>query len=927
MYAAYWYKGWKGKMEDSICRAFTFINYHIPLTKSETVSVPYLTLGFFDGMFTERVKTEYKHKDLKSLWKYTIKRTQDNKGKYSCQHIFGFSKDNWNKYSDESFWSNQEEINNPLVFVVLLQVRQYMSGIEGAKTIKKQCEDFGNILNQNLIHNEKYYIYGTLDKNDYIVCIRGRQHKKVLRSIKQLHNAGCDVVYSYSILSVQRKVLDNMTPEEYSDIYHDTIDSICLKGVTNSRKLQCDIPLDKRYNDFCQRLIKCIYYNKKIDDNKVYDILGDDDFRLIARNVSLGALLKEFAQGGMLGYDGDEFRFYLFSSSLILNTLTPLYGFLTEDERKSLLKQKDNETASPICDELTAQMAIIQEVINTWEQNNYNEKILTFCQALWQLLQSLKVLEMAPTKKYDFYSLYHPFSALVRILETKLAEKKQGSHENIEEDKGIYEYIHKISMTLHGSFRTDIQFFQVRDFNVIVHYTPAKLRAFYSYWTFEISDFYNAFSEIQHTYSFIFSPGMFQGVNVDELFAKENEKERLMLITTPERLIYAPQWMLLVIGHEVSHFVGTDLRKREIRQSVWLNSIARIMQLEWICCIIKAFPENLQKECMDIIATDSSFYKEFSTALQNIIAKEISNDYHSKITKKRIKNTFRHYENVYLEKFIYDYCGKFRNTLSQRIEGQKQYKTVSKNKINDICRSMVDQLRKMYEKLESSVMEELLGILHYYVSESQADIIAIISMGISPIAYIRSFAKIDNIHDIQNTQGDTCMSVARIGIVMKVIEEIVKEEKEWFKKADNDFFKSWSGNISRNTRSVFPKQSADYQLATLAFGYQIHIKDYQKYINIYKKIYNEDSDIQSYSNKTVDFMNDQYIYDELCNYGKACARHYIKSLKKDDGLLNTRTRLQNTYKIFAGDSVLDAIQEMETFLAKYEINAYKSGDI
>ena len=147
-----------------------------------------------------------------------------------------------------------------------------------------------------------------------------------------------------------------------------------------------------------------------------------------------------------------------------------------------------------------------------------NEKTITFCHAVWQLLQSLKPLETAPTKQYDFWSLYLPFSMLVRILEDKLGklcinqiEEKERRFVNNEE---IYNFIHKISTTLHGTLRTDIQFFQIRDFNVIVHYAPAKLRAFYSFWVLRLTDYYNKFNtdNVTNEYSFILAPGMYQKI-------------------------------------------------------------------------------------------------------------------------------------------------------------------------------------------------------------------------------------------------------------------------------------------------------------------------------------------------------------------------------------------------------------------------------
>lgn len=912
-------------MGDSVCRAFTFINYHIPLSIEGETPVEYITLGFFDGMFSEKLQIDYENQDLKALWKYTLKRTQKNRGNYSYQHIFGFTENTWSGCSDDEFWDDAEEKNNPLVFIVLLQIRQYMSGVSGEKTIEEQCREFVEILNENLNSGEKYIVYGTIDKNDYIVCIRGRKHTDVLRTIQRLHNIKNNVIYSYSILSVKREIIEEMTREQYPDIYSQYIDSICLKGITNSRKLEKNISLDKRYYDFCKNLIECIDLKRR-DDYKIYDILGDEDFRLIAREVSLGSLLRQFAQDGLLGYKGKEFKFYLYSSSLVLNTLTLDYGFLSQEEKELLIQQSDEMIEASLCSALTQDMSKIQEIIDSWESDEFDEKTLTFCQALWQLLQSLKVLEMSPTKRYDFYSLYQPFSTMVHLLEEKL-EKKE---ENIEDDKGIYDYINKINMTLQGSFRTDIQFFQVRDYNVMMHYTPAKLRAFYSYWTFEISNFYNSFSNKGCEYSFIFSSGMYRGVNVDELFEKEKGKRRIMLITAPERLIYTPKWILLSASHEVAHFVGGELRSRGFRQEAWVRIIARIIQLEYSYAIVKLFSDISQEESQEVIAEDESSFNEFSKkhldVLSSYMEKECEPDCHKKATMNRIKKVLREYENLFLEKFIYDNVGKFKNALNKKLKKKNLLDAKIKNLISNKCQETVRVLRKMYEKFEYTVLHEVLEILHYYVSESQADIIAILSTGIGPHMYIQSFFQNDNINNVRVSEEGTIMVVVRIGIVMKVMEEVVREEQEWLNQIDKNFVTMWSEDIEKNTCHAFQKGSVEYNLAVHAFGYNHSIKDFQFNILLYKKLYNEDYNIQTFTNKLLDFVKDKYVYNELYEYGKSCASNYIEKIKRDRALSDYRIQIINTYKKISGNSATAAIQQMEKFLAEYEMKNFSSSE-
>lgn len=486
---------------NAVCRAVTFISYHIPLMEDMGEMPQYSTIGFFDGMFTEKLDVEYGKNDLKKLWKYNIKKTAESKGRYSYQNIFCFSEDCWNHYTDTEFWQEMSDFEYPLLFVVFLQLSDYMTD---DTTIERQCVAFNNILRDRFGKEGKYYTYGTIDKNDFVVCIRSRNHKQTVEAIKKLHGTESSVVYSYSVLSVANRVLDSIDEHNYPYLFEQFVDSICLKGITNSFNPCRSITLDQRYYEFCDRLVDRFYPTdeknkpKKERLYRIYDILGDDDFRLIAREVNLGKLLREFKPKGQLGYFQSDLRFYLYSSSLVLNTMTPSSNMAIGDNEKKITVQQMNEKMkSPICEKLQNNM---EKIVNVLKYDMVDEKKVTFCQSLWQLLQSLKVLESAPTKKYDFYSLYHPFSALVRILEGKMEQKELGSNDE------IYEFIHKISMTLHGTLRTDIQFFQIRDFNVIVHYAPAKLRAFYAIWALKLSEFYNSFEHIDKKYSFILAP-------------------------------------------------------------------------------------------------------------------------------------------------------------------------------------------------------------------------------------------------------------------------------------------------------------------------------------------------------------------------------------------------------------------------------------
>lgn len=87
-------------------------------------------------------------------------------------------------------------------------------------------------------------------------------------------------------------ILEELESKKHNYLFEQYVDSICLKGITNSYDPQQKVTLDKKYYEFCTELVTRLYEGQEDEaddlDYRLYDILGDDDFRLIARDVKLG---------------------------------------------------------------------------------------------------------------------------------------------------------------------------------------------------------------------------------------------------------------------------------------------------------------------------------------------------------------------------------------------------------------------------------------------------------------------------------------------------------------------------------------------------------------------------------------------------------------------------------------------------------------
>lgn len=909
-------------MSDNVCRAITFINFHIPMRWDNNISVQYCTIGFFDGMFTKRIDLNYQEDDLKPLWQYINSKTAENKGYYSYQNMFGFSRDSWNSIPDGKFWSKSTDGEYPLTFVVFLQVRDYMVG---EHTIEGQCRAFSKAVERTLQNGGRAYTYGTVDKNDFIVCIKSRYYEKTVEAIKQLHDTGINVVYSYTIFSVNKDVLEELDEDKYDYLFDEEIPSICLKGITNSFNAGQTISLDRKYRQFCDALIQKLYREKSSDpqiaeddDKRLYDILGDNDFRLIARKVSLGRILREYASGGILCYTENEFPYYLFSSSLVLNTMTGEQTGIDDSEIQRATSVMQKQFTCKMCDDLSNQMKGIMAVVNE-ESSAKGECVTAFCQAIFQLLQSLKALETAPTKKYDFYSLYLPLEALIHILESRIDDP------GLENNQMIYEFVHKISMTLHGTLRTDIQFFQIRDFNVIVHYAPAKMRAFYALWAMKIKDFYGKFvlgnDTRLHEYSFILAPGMYKGTAVKQLFENNSESRHLMLITLPERHIYSPRWVAIILAHEVSHFVGSAVRNRVERHKTWLEVVARILELE-----LQAFFYN--KFLRITLTGVKDAYKNESCQLGQIREQLIGseekirktcwennpNRYHSEQSIQIIGDSYKKLLEHYIGQILTDFCCNVRYFLFDH--QNRVLINETEDEIRRCCNVVISDMITFCNSIGAQILEDILHLIKMVTAETFADMMAILTLELSPMEYVRSFVKTE----LKEGGGKTRTSKKitfiniRIAIVAETISRVFVDQP--VSKTLFQNYEDWICDPIGNMKGMSVLSEDEQGVVEGVCNLLKERVQFTSHIDTYHPLY--DMQVGSFKGKNADFLRDEKVFDLICDYLEKCAVIYIDKIANVENANACRKSILETYQNISKDSEIELMAEIERFLSEAE---------
>ena len=635
---------------EEIFRSFAFINYNIPpQADHKGFACNYITLGFFDAMKTKLVTADEAAEHEKentakpqkagcalmgAMWRYNQELALQLDGTYSFQNVFGVRMGT--REEERTFWENNTEL--PLAFVTFLQMKPQ----KGSKkaTLSEQKERLeGSIRDfvkerpeEARDRGEKieYLCYTTLDKNDFIVGFRTNSHKGVSKLLVQLHEkyTGKDDIgplYTYSVICVEKELLKNIN-EPGKDgwlkaLEKETIDSISFKGVINTEDGR--IPIEQKAKAFTAALDKALFEGTGVENNvaqkeerRLYDIIGECDYRYIAREVPLVNLLKAMAPPSQnekddtrhpLNYSCKLLRATMFSTRLVLNQREKNWDNNTDetDLQKEVLKGLcDLNGRTQQCDALEGKMAWVREAapveqaVSQYQDEYEDVNYLTNYVAMWKLLTSLKALERAPARKYEFRSLYEPYQLLHEVLFDQ--ENNQGNFKQLKQNwaqiKDLSGMIQNFSTTLHSTLRNDLQFFQVNDFNAIAHYAPAKLRAFYAAWVSELVDYYQTFQKERNLkkYAFLVVPDNGSQANTKELKRKNMAPirfvrggqlcaYRIMCINLPERLLYTPEIACVILAHEVAHFGGGQAKRRagtkgdawgEDRLSAYIRSLS-----------------------------------------------------------------------------------------------------------------------------------------------------------------------------------------------------------------------------------------------------------------------------------------------------------------------------------------------------------------
>lgn len=642
--------------------------WQIPRTKAIQVSGKevYLSMGYFDMIDVFKVKQEeniyflssaYEKKSKKMNLKAAKETFKKMTEEYTIQELVGYTNIGENGFSNQDikdFW----KYDSPILFVSLIHI----DCDSDIKSIIKKIK--------MIFKNEKYLYYFAFDYSGIILLTKSTDLQNYLQLTFKLNYEADEygrklVRDSYSFYGINKVKLteyfakferaqcrikylerlsnvdDERKKELIKKILYDKVE-IDLPEIEFPVTLNIGVQNFEIYRSFVEKI-------EVIGDYKSYGMLGRQDISIVKNNATLkGIIYIQFVLNELLKESDGNFYNILISSHETIVKIPDIGNYKDSDERKiNLIYDKAKIDLNNVCDRF--EEAYSQAVMEAEEKATYNGNYFHAIHAVKNSL--LSILKNRYAEEFVL-CVCKPFVEYMEYLTKKIEdEKKQPDTRSFDECfKWLFICLDSL---VNCAMHSERQFIQVTAFNAIIYDVPSKIMAFYMAMIDDIQEIMRGEGE-EEKYTFILTPGFSNEIKVRIIsYAVENKlpHDRLLKVEINERSLCNPQEVERVMVHEIGHYLGDKLRKRELRRERIIVSVVYIV-------LLHILPKEIlgMEEKVDVLAKEIAVYLK---ELRGFGEKECSYSKDLVLLGEKIAEEFNSNEDIYamLRVFV------FRNLL------------------------------------------------------------------------------------------------------------------------------------------------------------------------------------------------------------------------------------------------------------------------
>lgn len=883
-----------------ICRPILLHNEYVPSIVGKR-EYKYIVFGHHDGMTIEEaipIDTTASFEKIFSL----NARYEGEESNYSTQFFFGFHDNN---DIEEQFWKS----DFPFTFVTFIQLKEkevleYQKYLEGGAYI---ADEFQALSLKDSLDDVRVAAYYELGNSNIILAVKCRRCEIGTKIINNLHQdvGKChpfSICNSYSILAVDRSYIEK---EEKNSLITEDIEQLELRVIEKKTG---------SINELHDKIEAVLKERGSVAVTKRKGLLGTDDEAILIYDV----LWKDF-----LNLYREEKGILLNSNKCSQDcasaiTTKVLYDIsdAQADRSNEELEEGEGDIDTPFCNWM-------QNKVEQIYKNQASTSALTERKNLVMLINALRKIEYShesgrPFNDYCFFTIMLPTAMLIKLRE------RDGS--NAAE---YYQFIKYIKLCMQNFTKPDRVYQQVTDFNIRYFDIPSKLVTLCNAYLYYAKNALNVDSAGQ--YEFLLCAGMNNKTEVNELYqgvdkissdeedADTIKSHHLFRVEIPEPHVYNLKLMFFTLGHEVSHFVGRAIRKRDDRFEIIMTMSSRMVVLglqEYIGYTGEfdkaCFRSEIWDEIEEKIAGWLRFYVE--AHLNERYMEEV--EYREEASQDRIKNQVAYYKLFYrhtttlkvlLDNAIHNILYYNRKELFDTLIWRDVEAALDSGKINfgdrdkyyEKQKSRIDGCvdafagRTAYTSNDLTVKNGIEDIM-FLLEECYADVSCILLLQLPLKDYL------ENIVETLKTTGESVENIAetriitRLAIVMGVMSYDMEPEDNHFMWKDKEVM------LEEDDDRVFSLQQQ-----ALLFG--------ETYISDGGIIEPEKMDVQIQR-----INHDNKILTEAVRYLLKCRREYNLSVRYED-----EEKARRFYSLTELSEAGSFFAKTEDILEEYEKDIYK----
>lgn len=497
---------------------FQVLGHHDGMTVGDIIHME--TTDSFDGLFRLNAKYEGQRSD------------------FSTQFYWGF---HYDEKREKKFW----DYVTPFVFVSFLQ---FTGG--SVATIQKYLESSNYLLNEKKMMQTadrtvdiQTLAYFTMDSSDIMLLIKCNCYEYGAKLINNLHYDKNDqntfkIRSSYSIVAMDRRYIDDVQRRKLINGNIDLLELRIIERETGS--------VDGLYESLKYEIAGSAQIERKV-------LLGTEDEAIIIKNISWQLFLTFYQkETGILCNSNEKAQIYANAiSAKLFHSIDDIdkegngqeqYGSDNQRLERDNLEHKEEYLWDYLFER-------VERFFKSECSNNIAEK-----KNIVMLINAFRKVERAHHNKpaftdYQFYTMFFPVAAFIVLY--------QNSHGQSQE---YYDFIKKLKLCTQNFTKPNRVFSQMADFNIRYFDIPSKFLALYNAYIYRMRELLNTNTDRQ--YEFLVCPGMNSQTEVREVYARTKDNMHLFSVEIPEVMMYMMKLMFITLGHEVSHFVGSEIRNR-----------------------------------------------------------------------------------------------------------------------------------------------------------------------------------------------------------------------------------------------------------------------------------------------------------------------------------------------------------------------------